>query len=71
MARQFIGPGEPPFATVPTASVRLLSCDDNMRMMVMVIIIIMIIIMIMMIMMVVMMTTVVHLHQYGFSSTAK
>ena len=46
MARQFIGPGEPPFATVPTASVRLLSCDDNMRMMVMVIIIVMIIIMI-------------------------
>ena len=70
MARQFIGPGEPPFATVPTASVRLLSCDDNIRMIVMVIIIIMIIIMIM-IMMVVMMTTVVHLHQYGFSSTAK
>ena len=67
MARQFIGPGEPPFATVPTASVRLLSCDDNIRMIVMV----MIIIMIMMIMMVVMMTTVVHLHQYGFSSTAK
>ena len=67
MARQFIGPGEPPFATVPTASVRPLSRDDNIKMIVMVIIIIMI----MMIMMVTMMTTVVHLHQYGFSSTAK
>ena len=67
MARQFIGPGEPPFAAVPTASVRLLSCDDNIRM----IVIVMIIIMIMMVMMVVMMTTDVHLHQYGFSSTAK